>query len=134
MSSFQMFRFFFLFCTPLVDFYRGPLLTFILKVTECCLVNTKMEKSGIRFGNRTGCQCKSTPGMKVIEYYSCVNSHYIFFFNLVIELITCDLLCLFTGAAVRYCETKCSCSRSMKTGIRQPTQRSTTSYAEGGKG
>ena len=33
------------------------------------LVNTKMEKSGIRFGNRTGCRCNNNPGVKVMEYY-----------------------------------------------------------------
>ena len=40
--------------------------------------------------------------------YPCVNSQrlYIYFFNLIIELISCDLLCLFTGAVVRCYETK----------------------------
>ena len=58
-------------------------LTFILKVTECCLVNTKMEKPGITFGNRLVCQCNSTPGKKGLGYYTCVNSHYklVFKFN-----------------------------------------------------
>ena len=31
---------------------------------------------------------------------------YIFFLNLIIQLTTCDLLCLFTGAAVKYYKTK----------------------------
>ena len=47
------------------------------------LVNTKMEKSGIRFGNRTGCQCNSTPGVKVMGYYPCVNSEMLHIFFLI---------------------------------------------------
>ena len=42
-------------------------------------------------------------------YYSCVNSQMLyiqFFFYLIIELITCDPFCLFTGAVVRYYDTK----------------------------
>ena len=42
------------------------------------LVNTKMEKSGRRFGNRTGCQCNSTPGVNVMGYYPCVNSQMLY--------------------------------------------------------
>ena len=57
-----------------------------------------MEKSEISFGNRTGCQCNSTPGVKVIEYYPCVNSHYNCFFYF--ELIACALLFLLTRAVV----------------------------------
>ena len=58
---------------------------------------------------------------------------FIYFFNLIIELITCDLLCLFTGAVLRYYETKrsCSSSHSKKTGRRQLRQRRTTSYTHG---
>ena len=63
--------------------------TFILKVTECCLnvVNTKMEKSGIRFGNRIVCQCNGTSGIKVMGYYPCVNSHYMLLLFFLIQLL-----------------------------------------------
>ena len=36
-----------------------------------------------------------------MSIYKCYN-----FFLFIIELISCDLLCLFTGAVVRYYETK----------------------------
>ena len=71
--------------------------TFILKVTECCLINTKMEKPGISFRNRTGCHCDSTLGVKVIECYPCVNSHNYFFYVLAVVIIFEDQVAFLVG-------------------------------------
>ena len=45
------------------------------------LVNTKMGKSGIRFGHRTWCQCNSTPGVKVLGYMCQFNIYWFTFWG-----------------------------------------------------
>ena len=76
----------------------------------------------------------STPGVKVVGFYPCVNLHYNFFFNLVIEVISCDILCLFTRVAVKYYETKRKLFQQSLPEDSKKADKRRTSYAQGGRG